>query len=1632
MKRRCGRRAWVVGGLVGWAALAAPVIDHNAGFWRDAYTDASGVSVLFQARHDEFNRAVELEPGETNAHFITTVIAPAGFSGWGSLTLDGAWSDASEVEVTLLDPSDADAAIPSFTDLPYTGAIDLSSLAATSYPSLKVRVDLTEVIVRPVISLMEVRWSPQSEVGLALDLLSATAINSGASFQCRVLFSSSFVNAQNVVAWIKLPDHGSSTLVYPTSVHPDAPYPGQNDQPSFESATLGGLFTGTEITVLGHTVPANSVYWSFATHTAGQTLALTTTLRVKAGTLNGTELRFRAFAVADNAEDVITVERTASAVASQFNRVNLFDTFFRTGGQSYAPYGSTQTLSIGYGTFFGDIVIGRETLYNAVLYEDLTHLLPVIEDGGDGFSLSDFEPAGDGAVFDPAFVPPDGGDPRPAMYWTFPAIPPGQLTNKTFQMAIRDASAIETGITSFTRSGHLVAATDFVLTTNTTINLGIDETPSFSYALGESFGGSTSISSGNDLPSAIVPNGANYTAIHSIQNLGAVDINDILLFNQIPAEAQFASATLAASLNGRTFYSVSTDPTFAAINPPPVDISQLPADLDPVGESYWIPYDDDPPAELSAVTWIVHYIPVLASPFFTTGQPSFASGFVDLTADLTSPCSASTIQNTGFFRVLGKTPFAGPPVEPINLSGSQTDPMNVGPAIPNVNATASFVPPAVVVSPTNQAVFRLVVNNDASAGGAAVDPMVELTWDAVPVNGAPVYLDLALVTGGTIVQGPPSAGTAVIALNDLPGGGQVVVFAHFDLPPNGIANGSSLSVNAEVSWSSPCAPTSLNRQAAATLLTLPALHVLLHPTPVFTAPGGVIELSATATSMGAAPATQAYTIAPVPTNTVFERAFRAADGAPVYFSSTHFPWLSDPSYPNVTEAFISDNYVLGVAHDNGTPTDPADDYWESPWGEETTSIAFKLDDPTLNLFPTPSSQVLSWRIRNDEDAGPGQIDSPVGTLISNQVAILSAELLRTTSNMEYTRISNDPEPVYAVFEGTDDTGSQIANLQPAAVVFGPTTVGEPVSRSFTVRNDGAAAIQFHSVLVPSGFAETGPLLSDAPIGPDDSRTFAVEFNAAAEGTKSGDLLLRFYPQQNSPFTFPISGNAFVEFTTDLFAIGDFVSITHALDDGPSMFVRSGETVEYQWLVRASTGLDFKDVVILGRVPSGTAFRFMSLDDPSSVQGRLYYSETSNTAYADPTHPPPVDIQSVDLNPVGEDIWKDLDLDPPNDLTAVTWLAVFVPTLHSALADTVIAPTSALARLVLDVTPDDICGFSTLTNQAICRIYGKVRPGETEPQPATPGGPFEVSDSEITQQIPSIGTIDFVQPGLVFEHIVNDFGFTREIEVILVISNSSPSLSLENMSMGMSWHLDAGQDVFGNLPLVTRYPPITDFTPDQVLHYEPGWVEVDPGPIAAGNSVEVRLRMVMPPFDSGYALYVSYLEVSGTLSSCDSQFASTSGFTIGQFDQEFALWLFNEVGATNQLEAAASDDPDGDLFNNWEEFVAGTDPFDETEYLRISAIDPAFVTNYVEFVDSHGVVTQEMYQVIGYVLSWPAVSGRMYRLSQSPEIPAQEWFDVPDATTLDSISGSVVVTNLPLIPSRNFRLEAKREQGADEE
>ncbi|MEH1923962.1 choice-of-anchor D domain-containing protein [Nostoc sp.] len=110
-----------------------------------------------------------------------------------------------------------------------------------------------------------------------------------------------------------------------------------------------------------------------------------------------------------------------------------------------------------------------------------------------------------------------------------------------------------------------------------------------------------------------------------------------------------------------------------------------------------------------------------------------------------------------------------------------------------------------------------------------------------------------------------------------------------------------------------------------------------------------------------------------------------------------------------------------------------------------------------------------------------------------------------------------PTPEIQVLNGTVD----IADGSTTAINFGDVTVGNTLTKTFTIKNTGTAALNLSNLQLPNGFSLVGTLPTS--VAANASTIISVALNTTTSGTYSGTLILGNNDSNESPFDFAISG-----------------------------------------------------------------------------------------------------------------------------------------------------------------------------------------------------------------------------------------------------------------------------------------------------------------------------------------------------------------------------------------------------------------------------------------------------------------------------------------------------------------------------
>ncbi|MEH2376558.1 choice-of-anchor D domain-containing protein, partial [Nostoc sp.] len=108
-------------------------------------------------------------------------------------------------------------------------------------------------------------------------------------------------------------------------------------------------------------------------------------------------------------------------------------------------------------------------------------------------------------------------------------------------------------------------------------------------------------------------------------------------------------------------------------------------------------------------------------------------------------------------------------------------------------------------------------------------------------------------------------------------------------------------------------------------------------------------------------------------------------------------------------------------------------------------------------------------------------------------------------------------PEIQVLNGTID----ITDGSTTAINFGDTTVGDSLTKTFTIKNTGTGALKLSNLKLPDGFSLVGTLPTSVAV--NASTTISVALNPTTSGTYGGSLSLNNNDINESPFDFAISG-----------------------------------------------------------------------------------------------------------------------------------------------------------------------------------------------------------------------------------------------------------------------------------------------------------------------------------------------------------------------------------------------------------------------------------------------------------------------------------------------------------------------------
>ncbi|MFT7578686.1 MAG: putative repeat protein (TIGR01451 family) [Myxococcota bacterium] len=1003
-------------------AFAAPTIDNDAGEWFDDYVDNLGVDLAStdadtqasNITYDPFGRLITVadprpDPALPN-QFATTPISPASFDAWGSVYLNYSAADSADIVLRFVGASgtvyDLGPVGPS-DDPVWDAQVSLAVVPASEtqgqiVAQLTTR-DVGGVIIRPTVQGLRATWSPRSIVRVTQELLDPS-VCSREDLVYRLRVSVSLVEAKNLVIWAPIATPSANPF-------------GQDNTPLYGAATDGGLLlsaTAAPLTIGDITIPPGSVYWQLGNRPPGSTFIVSYTARSPQGTLNGTTYTTIVSGQADNADLAVTVPTvgTISSGALPFLRKSTSGTF-RIFNEDHAIAGDAISYNLTLGNYDFGISTTKcgESFFNAYAIDDVSAYFPAagplladppgintISNGGQ------FHPGpdplcvnGTGAACDGGFVVPPL-----SVYWDLGHLAVGQRMTLTYRLTLANGTGDdpagplvdEQEIDTVARMGSAFEGNE--RTDDNTVVIGIDNAPGGSYGTGDLIRGSSQITGGaNDHRLLSVNYGEPVSFLYAIRNQGASRIDENVIITKVAAGTTFTSAFIGADVNATIRYATAGE----------ANDDSDPPDFDTDNNVFGSAWSTTAPANAGDVQWVAFSIPQLASVYFPEdGVPNTAIGQVAVRIDdPADACPETTVSARGNYYLYSVIPVGGgaPPTFDGGLQYTDTEPIQVIPLVPNLSEVIISDSPQTVLGP-GPLTYVVNVPNRQPRGvetDTALDVSVRLTLPTASVNGVetPIPFQGIDAGGGTAdLSGLPAIITVTYPTIAPSTTRQIRV--NFDTP-NGLVDGSTVRLSAQVTGHDDVCGTFSGSDTEVTAIRVePSLSTTKSVNLTVVNLGDPVEFTLDYSNTGDGVATATWLVDRITDGFDFESATGPSSGGIVWFSSAEAPILPGSLRDdfNFDQAVIVNSGLFSPGIDQGDGT------FLSPFGADTTYVAFQLDDPSLSPPQVPTGEVdrVKFIVR--------VADADTGDTLGNEALVLSSELLGAISNQVQVTVSANP------------------------------------------------------------------------------------------------------------------------------------------------------------------------------------------------------------------------------------------------------------------------------------------------------------------------------------------------------------------------------------------------------------------------------------------------------------------------------------------------------------------------------------------------------------------------------------------------------------------------------------------------
>ncbi len=187
---------------------------------------------------------------------------------------------------------------------------------------------------------------------------------------------------------------------------------------------------------------------------------------------------------------------------------------------------------------------------------------------------------------------------------------------------------------------------------------------------------------------------------------------------------------------------------------------------------------------------------------------------------------------------------------------------------------------------------------------------------------------------------------------------------------------------------------------------------------------------------------------------------------------------------------------------------------------------------TLSALSVPAGYTIASNFGSTTVA-PGssttfavQLTAAANGTYTGSVSFTTNDPSKTTYTFTVSGTVTTPQATAALF----DAGTSIPNG--GSDSFGTSTPGVPVTKTFTVKNTGAANLTLSALNIPAGYTIASNFGSTT-VAPGSSTTFAVQLTAASTGTYSGMVAFTTNDPNNTTYSFSVSGTVAVVATTQI-------------------------------------------------------------------------------------------------------------------------------------------------------------------------------------------------------------------------------------------------------------------------------------------------------------------------------------------------------------------------------------------------------------------------------------------------------------------------------------------------------------------